>query len=58
MRMPMNTISPLILLWSMIYVLALLSIYTYIASVLARSRDAVKSPAKPIRSNLGLSPKR
>jgi hypothetical protein len=39
------------LFWSMIYVLALLSIYTCIAGFLARSRDVVRSPAKPIRSN-------
>jgi len=45
MRTPTNRISPLILLWSMIYVLALLSLYTYIAGFLARSREARKSPA-------------
>jgi hypothetical protein len=45
MRTPINTISPLILYWSILYVLALLSLYTYIAGFLARSRDAVRSPA-------------
>jgi len=38
--------SPVTQLWSAAYVLALLSIYTYIAGFLARSRDAAKSPAK------------
>jgi len=56
MRTPINTISPLILYWSMLYVLALLSLYTYIAGILARSRDAARSPAKSIRNNRGFSP--
>jgi hypothetical protein len=46
MQTPTNTISPLMLFWSMIYVLALLSIYTCIASFLARSRDVSKVPRK------------
>jgi hypothetical protein len=53
MQTPTNTISPLMLFWSMIYVLALLSIYTCIAGFLARSRETAKSPAKPIRNDLG-----
>jgi len=53
MRIPMNNISPLMLFGSMIYVLALLSIYTCIAGFLARSRETAESPAKPIRNNFG-----
>jgi hypothetical protein len=56
MRTPINTISPLILYWSMAYVLALLSLYTCIAGFLARSRDAGRTPAKSIGSNRALSP--
>jgi hypothetical protein len=56
MRTPINNISPLIQYWSMLYVLALLSLYTYIAGFLARSREASKSPAKPIRNIPGFSP--
>jgi hypothetical protein len=56
MRTPIHTISPLILYWSMLYVLALLSLYTYIAGFLARNREAARTPAKPIRSSRGLSP--
>jgi hypothetical protein len=46
MRTPINIISPLIHYWSMLYVLALLSLYTYIAGFLARSREAKQTPAK------------
>ena len=49
MRTPINTISPLILYWSIIYVLALLSIYTYVAGILVGNRNSVRTPAKPIR---------
>jgi hypothetical protein len=56
MRTPMNMISPLILLWSMIYVLALLSLYTYIAGFLARSRDAGKAPRKTNQKQLRIQP--
>ena len=38
MRESANIISPVAHLWSAAYVLALLSIYTYIAGILARSR--------------------
>ncbi len=55
MRTPMNTISPLILYWSIIYVLALLSIYTYVAGILGGNRNSTRTPAKNlIRSNRGL----
>ena len=54
MRMPMNTISPLTLFWCIIYVLAFFSVS--IAGILACSRDAKKSPAKPIRNNRGFNP--
>jgi hypothetical protein len=56
MRTPTNIISPVTFLWSIVYVLALLSIYTCIAGILARRREAVRSPAKPIRNNRGLKP--
>lgn len=52
----MNTISPLILYWSMLYVLALLSLYTYIAGFLARSRDAGRSPAKSNQKHPWIQP--
>jgi len=44
----MNTISPLILYWSIIYVLALLSIYTYVARILVGNRNSSKTPARTI----------
>jgi ABC-type lipoprotein release transport system permease subunit len=50
MRVLTNTISSLIQFWSVAYVSALLSIYTFIAGILARNRAAAKTPAKPIRS--------
>ncbi|HTY88892.1 MAG TPA: hypothetical protein VMB80_15610 [Candidatus Acidoferrum sp.] len=49
MRIPINIISPLILFWSMIYVLALLSIYT--AGLVARC-----SGAQRIRNQLYCPP--
>lgn len=45
MRTPMNNISPLILYWSIIYVLALLSLYTYVAGILVGNRNSTKTPA-------------
>jgi hypothetical protein len=51
MRVPTNTLNPLILLWSAVYVSALLSLYTFAAGILAR-----RSPAKSIRNHLGLKP--
>jgi hypothetical protein len=56
MRTPNNIISSLILLWSMIYVLALLSIYTYIAGFLARSREAARPPRKTNQKHLRIQP--
>jgi hypothetical protein len=38
MHEPTNIMKPVTHLWSAAYVLALLSIYTYIAGILARSR--------------------
>jgi len=52
MRVPTNIISPVTLFWSTAYVLALLSIYTYIAGILARSRDAGRSPRKTNQKQL------
>jgi len=50
MRIPMNNISPLMLFWCMVYVLALLSIYT--AGILVLIQGAKRSPARnQIRSN-------
>ena len=56
MRALVNTVNPLIQLWSAVYVSALLSIYTYFAGVLAHNQDTVKSPAKTIRSDRGNKP--
>ncbi len=53
MRLPMNTVSPLMLCWCAVYVLALFSVF--VAGILARSRPA-RSPAKPVRSKGGFSP--
>jgi len=44
MRTSINTISPLIFYWSIVYVLALLSLYDLVAGILARRREA--APAK------------
>ena len=52
MRVPTNTLSPLIHYWSAMYVSALLSVYTL--GVLALSRTAKLFPAKPIGSHPGL----
>ncbi len=46
MRTIVNTLNPLMFFWSIVYVLALLSIYTVIAGILARSRDGNQVPRK------------
>jgi len=46
MRAPANIMNPVTHLWSAAYVLALLSIYTYIAGFLARRREADRTPQK------------
>jgi hypothetical protein len=56
MRILANTISPLINLWSAVYVSALLSAYTFVAGMLAHNRAAAQSPAKPIRKQLWIKP--
>jgi hypothetical protein len=56
MRLTMNNDSPLMLWGCIVYVLALLSLYTLVAGILARNRDPLKSPAKPIRRNRGFGP--
>lgn len=56
MREPTNIISPVTRLWSAAYVLALLSIYTFIAGFLARSRDAGKAPRKTNQKHLRIQP--
>jgi hypothetical protein len=56
MRLPTNNVSPLMLLGCIVYVLALLSIYTFFAGIRARSRDTARTPAKPIRNNRGFRP--
>lgn len=55
MRTPINTFNPLMFFWSIVYVLALLSIYSVIAGILARSREA--TPAKnQSEASAGLDP--
>jgi hypothetical protein len=57
MRTPTNIINPVTFLWSIVYVLALLSIYTCIAGILARRRATIRStPAKSIRNNREFKP--
>jgi hypothetical protein len=56
MRTPANILSSVTHFWCAAYVLALLSLYTYIAGFLARSREAARPPRKTNQKHLRIQP--